>query len=283
MNEEIEKVGQEQTGTTTESPESTAAAAAFGRSRSGEFHPPEEIEVVEEKPEVVEEPLVLAGMTEKQLKELLDEIPKYRKQIDNLAGTNGKLNVAIQKLQQETAQGAHVTVTDEDMADFKEFPELGNMTKSALNKALSKINLRGTGSAQTPEEYVSLARKAAEEVATIERVKTHAELLNGLTPGWDVIVGVPDSEGNLPDTAYRRWLASKPADYQKKIGDSNNAFEIGSSIKEFNAAQAASAKKQEQNKSRLANAVQPTGQVAARSTQSEASAAEAAFKANRGR
>jgi hypothetical protein len=262
------------------SDESTAAAAAFGKAR-GEIQEPIEVDVEPPEPEIVEDPKVLAGMTEKEITELLGEIPKYRKQIDNLAGNNGKLNAAIQKLQQEAPRGELITVTDEDMADLQDFPELANMTKSALNKVLGKLNTRGTGPVQTPDDYIALATKAAQQVATSERVKTHIELLDGLTPGWQNIIGLPDANGAIPDTEYRRWLSTQPADYKKRIDDSTNAFEIGSSVKNFNEAKEASAKKQQQNKQRLANAVQPNGQVAARSNISEQSAADKAFQASR--
>jgi hypothetical protein len=307
MNEEIEKVAPEQTGA-TESNEATAAAAAFGRNR-GEVQPEpvvETVEEVQEVPEVVEEPKVLAGMTEKEITELLGEIPKYRKQIDNQAGHIGKLNAALQKLQQEAPRGEPVVVTDDDMAELMgEYPELAGMTKTALNKALGRMNTRGTGQAaptpaHTPEDIVALAKKAASEVAVDERVKTHRELLDGLHKGWDSIVGLPDEKtrlkliaegksedealaGSIPETEYRKWLATQPAEYRDRLLNTNNAFEIGSSIKAFTEAKEASAKKQVQNKQRLANAVQPSGQVAVRSTISEQSAADKAFNARRQR
>lgn len=287
MSEEIGSVAETQTGS-TEQNESTAAAAAFGRAR-GDIQPEPVVEIVEElpvAPEVAEEPKVLAGMTEKEITELLNEIPKhreYRKQIDNLAGQNGKLNAAIQKLQQETQSGEAVVVTDEDMAEMMEdFPELGNLTRTALNKVLAKVNARGTGPAQTPDDYIALAKKAASEVVSSGRVSLHKEILHGLTPGWDKIIGLP-VDGVFPETDYRKWLATQPAEYQSKINESTNAFEIGSSIKTFNEAQAASNQKQQQNKQRLVNAIQPSGQTAPRVTISEQSAAEKAFKASRGR
>lgn len=285
MADEIGQVTQGQSDSDSAN-ESTAAAAAFIRSRSGDTPHEPEVEIIEEvrkDPEPAAPAKVLAGLTEKEIGELLGEIPKYRKQIDNLAGNNGKLNAALQKLQQETLRGEAVTVTDDDMKEMGEaFPELANMTKGALNKALARLNLKGTSSSQTPDDYIALARKEAEAVASSERIKTHAELLSGLNPGWEKIVGLPVN-GMAPDNEYRRWLASQPADYKDKIDNSNNAFEIGASIKAFNEAKEASAKRQQQNKQRLANAVQPSGQVSARTSISEQSAADKAFQASRQR
>lgn len=286
MNEEIGEITPEVPLSSTGPDEATAAAAAFASAR-GEAPREPVVDLMPKSAEVTEaaEPAkVLAGMTEAQIADLLSEIPKYRKQIDNLAGNNGKLNAALQKLQQETLNGEAVTVTDEDFAEMaNEWPELAGMTKNMMSKILGRINLRGTGTAETPEAYVSLAKQAAQEVATQERVKTHIELLDGLHAGWDKIIGLPGADGQVPDTSYRKWLATQPAEYQTKLNESNNAFEIGASITAFNAAQEAATKKQQQNKQRLANAVQPEGQIAARGVISEQSAADKAFNARRQR
>ncbi|MFZ6757979.1 hypothetical protein ACO0K9_12290 [Undibacterium sp. Ji50W] len=290
-------------GNERNSAEAAAAAAAFDRARS-ETSVATKAELDKDasagQAEAQAAPRMLAGLTEQQIAGLLGEIPKYRKQIDHLAGNNGKLNAAIQRLQQEVPRGQAVTVNDEDLAEMREiFPELADLTKGALNKILGKLNTRGTGpgndstsdssngktkaAGRTPDDYVALAKKAALEVASSERVNTHVELLHGLNPGWDQIIGLPDVDGRLPQTDYRRWLAAQPVAYQTKMHNSNNAFEIGASIKAYQQARDAFAKKSQQNKSRLANAMQPQGQVAARGVISEQSAADKAFQARRQR
>ncbi|MFZ6769921.1 hypothetical protein ACO0LM_22940 [Undibacterium sp. Di26W] len=294
-------------GSERNSAEAAAAAAAFERARS-ETSVATKAELDKDasagQAEAQPAPRMLAGLTEQQIAGLLGEIPKYRKQIDHLAGNNGKLNAAIQRLQQEVPRGQAVTVNDEDLAEMREiFPELADLTKGALNKILGKLNTRGTGpgndsgndsgsdstngrtkaAGRTPDDYVALAKKAALEVASSERVNTHVELLHGLNPGWDQIIGLPDVDGRLPQTDYRRWLAAQPVAYQTKMHNSNNAFEIGASIKAYQQARDAFAKKSQQNKSRLANAMQPQGQVAARGVISEQSAADKAFQARRQR
>lgn len=283
----------EENGTVTEQPEltgtseATAAAAAFANARSEE-----PVAVVEIQPEVVAtpeapEPKRFAGRTEEEIEALLGEIPSmkddYRKQIDNLAGNYGGLKSAFQRLQQDTPKGEAVTVTDEDIAEMNgEFPELAGMTKNALNNVLKRINLRGASI--DPAAIDERVNTLVGERVSNERVAIHKELLDGLTPGWSEIVGMPDAAtGVVPQTDYRKWLATQPADYQQKIGASNNAFEIGSSVKAFQEAHEAIAKKQVQNKQRLTNAIQPSGSVAARGAISEQQAADAAFKRERGR
>lgn len=296
----------EQTTQVVEQSEATAAAAAFATARSDEPAPAVETpepEVTAE-PEPAPEPKRFAGRTEEEIEALLGEIPSmkegYRKQIDNLAGNYGKLNAAFQRLQQETPKGEAVTVTDEDLADMTtEFPELAGMTKIALNNVLKRINLRGASI--DPEVIDQRVNSLVKNVVATERVALHEELLDGMTPGWREIVGMPDpekvkelvSQGKphaeafkelTPQTDYRKWLATQPAEYQQKLLNSNSAFEIGNSVKVFKEATEAAAKKQSQNKQRLANAVQPTGSTSApRSAISEQQAAEAAFRAQRGR
>lgn len=267
--------------------EATAAAAAFNNARNDEPTVIEPQQAPEEQQEPIEpEKPKMFGRTEDEIAELLGEIPAmkdgYRKQIDNLAGKFGTLNAALQKLQQDTPKGEAVTVTDEDLSEMGEqFPELAGMTKAALNNVLKRINLRGASI--DPAIVDERVNTLVTEKLSTERVAIHGELLDGLAPGWKEIVGIP-VDGVVPKTPYRDWLATKPLEYQQKIGSSNNAFEISGSVKEFQQAQEEAAKRQTQNKQRLTNAIQPAGSsVAVRTSITEQQAAEDAFKRSRGR
>lgn len=275
-----------------EASESAAAAAAFASARSDEpivVTPKAEPEVVDQPEAATSPPIkLIAGKTEEEIATLLSEIPSmrdgYRKQLDNLNGKFGVLNGALQKLQQDTPSGEQVTVTDEDLAEMQaEYPELATLTKSALNNVLKRINLKGASS--DPAIIDERVNKLVGERMSSEKVAIHKELLQGLSPDWNKIIGVPDVKtGEIPKTEFRIWLATQPAEYQQKINGSNNAFEINSSIKAFQEAHDAIAKKQAQNKQRLVNAVQPQGSVpAAHGVISEQQAADAAFKKDRGR
>lgn len=266
--------------------ESTAAAAAFASARN-DSPPAVEVKVEPVAAPAVEEtppPKLFAGKTEDEIAALLSEIPSmkdgYRKQIDNLAGNYGKLNAALQKLQTDTPRGEAVTVNDEDLKEMQEaFPELANLTKSALNNVLKRLSVQGGAAEVDP----ALIEKLVGDRVSSAEVAIHKKLLKGFTPDWEAVIGVPDSAGVVPKTAYRDWLATQPAGYQTRINSSVDAFEISSSVKDFQASQEAIKKKQEQNKQRLTNAVQPAGSVAARSAISEQQAADAAFQKSRGR
>lgn len=273
MNKEIEQVSGEESGES----ESTAAAAAFALARG------DEPVVVQE---IAEEPKLIAGKTEAEIEALLGEIPSmrenYRKQIDNLAGNYGKLNSAFQKLQQETPSGVAVEITDEDLGDMlDEFPEIAAMNKTILNNVVKKLNLRGTSS--TPALDENTVNSLVSERVASERVAIHIDLLDGNFPGWEELTGLPDENGVIPETDYRKWLATQSDDYRNRIESSNNAFVIGSSIKAFQESQSAISKKREQNNQRLKNAVRPEGQSAARGVLSEQQAADLAFNTRRQR
>ena len=67
-------------------------------------------------------------------------------------------------------------------------------------------------------------------------------------------------DGTLPDTDYRKWLATQPEPYRAKINASNNAFEIAGSVKSFESARqqaAAKAKADASRNKRIESAIQP--------------------------
>jgi len=280
--------------------EATAAAAAFANAR-GET-PPEPVKVTD-KPESTEQARddqgkfvaeaeksdvkLFAGKTEEEIVALLAEIPAmkdgYRKQIDNLAGNYGKLNAAFTKLQGETPQGRAVEVTDEDLKDMAaEYPELAGLQKAVLNKILGKMRLTGTSQADPAESEARFSSLVEQGVKKHLQI-TNTKRLDRVMPDWETVIGTPDTTGAIPQTEYRKWLASQPASYQKDVAESIDADEILDSVKAFQAAKEAASKKQEQNKQRLKNAVQPEGAPAARGVISEQEAADRAFKARRQR
>jgi hypothetical protein len=57
--------------------------------------------------------------------------------------------------------------------------------------------------------------------------------LTQLRPNWREIVGSPDTNGVISDTAYRRWLANQPKAYQRRMLESTDAAELNESIGEF--------------------------------------------------
>jgi hypothetical protein len=183
-------------------------------------------------------------------------------QNDKTFGKIGGLERLVKELQSTTPAGEAVELSEEDMAEFaQEYPELANMQRAVLNKALGKIRLRGTGTAEgiAPEKLDELVTQrlqpALQEVNTqVERL-VESRLLAKDHPDWREVVdaGNPESKN-----AYRTWLATQPAAYQSQVNTSTDSGVIGESITKFKA----SVKTQaaiNQRQSRIDAAVTPRG------------------------
>lgn len=183
-------------------------------------------------------------------------------QTDKTFGKIGGLERLVKELQATTPSGEAVELSEEDMAEFaQEYPELANMQRAVLNKALGKIKLRGTGTEQgfAPEQIDELVSQRLQPALDgvseqVERL-VESRLLAKEHPDWKEIVdaGNPDSKN-----PYRTWLAAQPAEYQTQVNTSSDSGVIGASIAKFKTA----AKAQQaisQRQSRIDAAVTPRG------------------------
>lgn len=181
---------------------------------------------------------------------------------DKTFGKIGGLERVIKELQQSTPAGEAVELSEEDMAEFaQEYPELASLQRTVLNKALGKIKLRGTGTAETfaPEQIDEMVAKrldpALKEVDERVEHMVESRLLAKEHPDWKEIVDAGNPESKNP---YRTWLATQPAEYQAQVNSATNSDLISSSITKFkDAAKAAQAISQRQ--SRIEAAVTPKG------------------------
>lgn len=176
--------------------------------------------------------------------------------VRKMYGEIGNINRTLQQLQpkaQETAPPADevdaAIAAAEEVA--KEWPELAGPQVAALKALKSALGNKTPTPAFDPNAVTELVDTRVAK----ERVALHTELLDGLAPDWRQTVGIPDEQGNIPQTPYRSWLATQPQEYQDRMQASNNAFEIKASIEKFAAATTASAKTTQQKQNRLAGAV----------------------------
>lgn len=181
-------------------------------------------------------------------------------QTDKTFGKIGGIERMLKDLQTSTPAGEKVELSDEDMAEFAaEYPELASLQRTVLNKALSRVNLRGTGQDVSPEKLTELVKQHVDPMLkgigeTVERT-VESRLLSRDHPDWKEIVdaGKPDSKN-----PYRTWLASQPAVYQQEVGNTISSSVISDSIIKFKASvkvQEAISKRQ----SRIEGAVTPKG------------------------
>lgn len=156
---------------------------------------------------------------------------------DKAFGKIGGIERLIKDLQASTAAGDKVQLSDEDMAEMsEEYPELASMQRKVLNAALSKVSLRGTAESFDPavmDELVNTRLQAAMKTVD-ERVEflTESRLLSREHPDWKTIVdaGKPDSKN-----AYRTWLATQPAEYQKTINETFDSGVLSAALTKFKA------------------------------------------------
>lgn len=176
--------------------------------------------------------------------------------VRKMYGEIGNINRTLQQMQQPTKVDpppakddlAAVLAEVEGLAAEDQFPELAGPIAKAL-----KLISASKGEAKAPqiEEVNALVE---DRVSKLTR-ETHVALLDGISPGWEETIGLPNKDGEIPNTKYRAWLATKPAEYQSRINDSVNALEIKRSIDAFTTETQDKEKKQ----NKLASAVVSKG------------------------
>lgn len=216
----------------------------------------------EEKPEYVQ-------ITAKDLSEFRAAAAKtasYDQQLSRAFGTIGNLQKILneQKAAGQPAAAAATArkfeVPKEAFASMsRDFPELAEQTRAALEAALAGVNGTGANDADTATTFKSLL--------AAEKSKQQIEDLEDAYPTWREIVGAVDVTREQPnaENPFRKWLSGKPADYQARINGSESAAVIGRAIRLFqNETKAAPPKvngtpRDTARADRIRGAVQPRG------------------------
>lgn len=138
----------------------------------------------------------------------------------------------IDSVRSQTPAGMTVEFSDEDFADLADFPELQKATRSIIEKAFKKANVKGTGPATPPAPPVDV--NAAIESALAKRDEN---TLNRTYPDWSDIVGRPPSaDASAPDgNPFRAWLSKQSAEYQKAVNETRSHADIQEAIASFKA------------------------------------------------
>jgi len=180
-------------------------------------------------------PVEYARITKTQWDELLaksTEIEQIRadnrKGIDTALGKYGELARTLGQLQSATPSGYTVDVTDDIVEDLKaEFPELGNLQLKAFKKFASKLS--GTASATSQAFDPAQMEQQVSDAVASRLIVMQTEALEDDYADWRTIVGTQADK----DNAYRKWLGTQSAEYQTKLGSTNNAAVISHSIARF--------------------------------------------------
>lgn len=243
-------------------------------------------------PEPEEKP-VLAGFTEKQIKQLLGEVPEnsrryreYGTQLRQVNGWIGSIRASLKALEEKgktpaATQGsaAGKPIDSEAMKKLREdLPDVA----AAIESMMAGMQPGAAGiSKQELEAYVAQRVSAAQSEWRGETTKWQLRSLYRAHPDLRELADKAAKGTKLGDLVpgYRLWLAAQPSAYQEEVNNAEDYDTVSESITKFKTWQgqhqqsqgdaeqrqreeaerkAAEAKRQ-RSSSRLENAVAPTG------------------------
>ena len=222
--------------------------AGFNRARGDE---PDVVEpVAEETAAAPEEETVTLNQTEiKSLLSRLDDLDKLKRGQDTAFGKLGSLQETITRLQSANASGGPVELTDEDVADLSEFPELQATMRSVLQKTLSRVR---PGPAQSAFDPTPLVQE-------IHQLRAQREADTRQLAALSLTTQHKDWREVVNGDSFRVWLGTQPEDYRQRISESWDADEISTALDNFKAQTTRAAASKQKKTDRLLSAVQPTG------------------------
>lgn len=162
--------------------------------------------------EEAEPPVEYVQLTKKEVDEIKAAAAKtasYDQQFSRLFGTTGNLQKLLNEAKAQAAQPPAARKIAIDKTAFaameKDFPELAQYTREALEKALSGVDA---------PDGVDTGKLLKDTLRQRE-----LEILEEDHPDWKDVVGfIPGPDGNPdPDNAFRKWLGTKDTVYQTRI------------------------------------------------------------------
>lgn len=233
-----------------------------------------EPEAKENKPEPEpESKQLIAGMTEDQLKELLEkaaEVDKLREQQAKVFGSLGSLKQSIDQLRNQPRPTATaVQVTKEKLKRLSEtFPEMAEMIAEDLNGVLAG----GAPASVDPAQFEELVEQKLSTKLQQTQQQFEARVLSVMHPDWKTVVPSPE---------FNQWKQSLPEEVREELDSSWDAEFIGSKLSEFKDWKSKTAASQQAKQRRLEAAIAPRGS-AQPPAQSDDDAFIAGFKQARG-
>ena len=236
--------------------------AGFNAVRNSDAEAPEmqavEAEKKEDEPVTAEEQTTDAteaaaeeqtffGMTESQIKSLLERSAKVDSIEDQLRRANGKigeLNGTLQQLaaqRQPTQHAPAPPLEDEELKRWAEdFPEV-----SAIAEARAR---------QIASEMMQGMQQQAPAFDKNEMIReTNIAILDATQDGWRETINSQD---------FALWIATQPADVQEAYATTNSAKVLGGVLNSFNGWKAKTEDRGAKSKARLESALLPSGGTA---------------------
>lgn len=182
----------------------------------------------EPKPEYVQ----ITKKDWEEIKAVASKTASYDQQLSRLFGTTGNIQKLLNESKAQAAQatppaGRKVEISKAAFAEMeKDFPELAQQTRAALEAALSGLPGTGANDVDPGKIETMLAQYTS---------KREVEALEDAFPLWREIVGAVDVTKEQPDpnNPFRKWLGTKDAAYQARVNGSESAAVIGRAIRLF--------------------------------------------------
>lgn len=174
-----------------------------------------------------------AQITEEQLNRFIEAATAIdtikadsKTKFDNAFGQLGGMKQVLEKLQTATPAGQPVVVTEEDMADLAEYPDLAQAQIKVLNKVLGKLNVKGT--APEPEKPAPAAfdpavleQMVGARLAGVQETIVDSSL-NAVFPGW---------KQEVKTEKFGKWLELQPVEVRNlaasnDVGDAARMLQL---------------------------------------------------------
>jgi hypothetical protein len=194
-----------------------------------------------------------------EIKAVAAKTASYDQQLSRLFGTTGNIQKLLNESKAQAAQSATPTARKVELPKDafaqmeKDFPELAQQTRAALEAALSGIPGR-----DVPEFDVDKLKDTLRQ--------RELEILEEDHPDWAQIVGQVAGPNDKPDpdNAFRKWLATKDAAYQTRINHTMSPPVIARAIRLFQSETRTAPKvnvtpRNDARADRIRSAVQPKG------------------------
>ncbi len=189
-----------------------------------------------------QEALVFAGLTESQLKSILERATRVDAIEDQLRKANGKigeLNGTLQEIQRRrpTQHAPADDLDDEQIAEFEStFPEFGPAVEARARKIAQEVMQSQQAQGQHDPEEISK--------------QVNLAVMNTTHKGWQQTTASDD---------FKLWIASQPPDVQQTFQTTWDAQELGGIVTAFKSRQQAASARSTKSKQRLEAALTPDG------------------------
>ena len=185
---------------------------------------------------------VFAGLTESQLKSILERATRVDAIEDQLRKANGKigeLNGTLQEIQRRrpTQHAPADDLDDEQISEFEStFPEFGPAVEARARKIAQEVMQSQQAQGQHDPEEISK--------------QVNLAVMNTTHKGWQQTTASDD---------FKLWIASQPPDVQQTFQTTWDAQELGGIVTAFKSRQQAASARSTKSKQRLEAALTPDG------------------------